>query len=142
MDSEYIPVHIDTTAQVTYIEKGGKDASWLYDSWQPGWGDQSEFRIPSNDTGKYIVWQLKLKVSSTQPYHLVIEDIPETEGVEAVAFKWIGQDTKFNKPNSNNSWRWDNQEKDLEMYAYVITRVDESIYKELISGQEVKKWLL
>ncbi len=135
-DSEQIPVCIDTTAKVTGVEKG---SATLFDQWSESWGNASGFGIDSTDTScKYLLWQIKVSVSMTQPYDLKLQDIPVTEGLEIIALKWSG-DTEFKQPDSDGFWNKETV-RNSPVYATCLTRVDESIYKELITGQEVEKW--
>ena len=138
IDSDYFPVCIDTTAVVSTVEKGRNDAIWLYDNWMSYWGDAAEFGVSPSDGSKYIMWRIKAEIFATQPYDLTVADVPLTEGLEAVALRWLGE-SEYLRPDAEGVWKKQNL-SGSPVYAYVITRVDESIHKDLISGQEVEKW--
>ncbi len=138
LDSEHFTVCINTTASVTSLEKGRNDSIWLYNTWMNYWGDAEELGITNPNSSKFIMWLIKAEIFATQPYDLSLSDQPMTEGLEAVALKWVGEN-EFIKPDSDGTWK-KHFLSNSPVYAYVITRVDESLHKDLITGQEVEKW--
>jgi len=135
IDSEHIPVNINTTAVITGTEKYNISFGTR---WDDSWGNQADFGITGGEDCKYLVWAVKSYLNGTQPYAFTLQDIPVSEGLEVIGIKFGGE-SKFTPVGSGESRTVENQRSNIR-WDYVLTRVTGDVYTEQISGTEMTKW--
>ena len=136
IDSEHIAVGIDTEATVTAISKRGFTLS---SGWDSSWGNASDFGVSASDSScKYLIWIINSSIRATQPYTITINDFPVTDGMEVIGYQW-GGDSGFSVPAEDGSYSKTNQQGGSR-YDFVLTRVNESVYRDAASGQDLARW--
>lgn len=126
-------VQIDTQVKIDSTKKTVMN-NRVYDTWNSSWGEK-----PADaDEYSYIVWEIETEINKflSQKYDFWIDDVPDTEGLEVVAYRMQGCGTGwYDKATMLENGNLKNLTLTGKRYDYVLTRHKKSQFDDKLVNE-------